>query len=75
MKRYFYWLFDIDKPFNFLIIYIFITYGTVFLINWLTYGLTNITIYGKIINVLVILLFFKKCVYNYFKEKRNEETD
>jgi hypothetical protein len=73
INKYFDWLLDIDKPFNFLTIYMTVVYETVFLVSWFNFGLTNLTTHGKIIAVLFMLLFLKKCVYDYFKERRKGE--
>ena len=73
INKYYNWL--TTKPLSFLIIYMTAMYEAVFLASWFSCGLTNLTTHCKIIAVLFMLLFLKKCVYDYFKESRNEETD
>ena len=71
MSKYYDWL--TTKPLSFLIIYMTAMYEAVFLACWFGCGLTNLTLHGKIIAVLFMLLFLKKCVYDYFKERRKGE--
>lgn len=59
-----------DRPLKFFIIYIFILYECVFFCCWINFGLTNLTLHGKITALIITLLLGKFCVYDYIKRDK-----
>ena len=68
--KYLDWLADLDKPLTFFVIYIFTIYETLFFVCWYSFGLTNLTLRGKITAVVIALLFSKVCIYDYIKRNK-----